>query len=138
MMLLIVSATSFSQQINPSKPFTHEDYLQKSKNQKIISWILLGGGMGMVITGSATYKLQFTGSFGGVPLQDDHPNNTLSNILVGTGLAAMIVSIPFFVSAHRNKKKGLSLSFKNETTPQIKNSSLVYQPMPAVSLKIRL
>ena len=87
MMLLIVSATSFSKQTNPPKAATEIYYLKKSKNQKAIAWILLGGGLGMVVTRGATYKLQITGSIGGLPLQDDHYNNTLSSILTATGLA---------------------------------------------------
>lgn len=44
--MLAISAASFSQQTtNPSPVLTKQDYLQKSKTQKTVGWILLGGGV---------------------------------------------------------------------------------------------
>jgi hypothetical protein len=57
-------------------------------------------------------------------------------VVLGAGI--MAIGVKMLIESGKNKKMGASLSLKNEITPQIKNSSLVYQPMPAVSLKINL
>ena len=113
LMLLILSATSFSQ-----------DYLRKSKNQKTAAWILLGGGSALVVTGILLAN-----------------NATIDNLGTGAGVAiaggvVMLGSIPLFLASGRNKKKGMRLSFKNETAPQLLKGSFVYRPVPSVSLKI--
>ena len=43
-MLLILSATTFFQQTQSSKRLTREEYLEKSKTQKVFGFILLGAG----------------------------------------------------------------------------------------------
>ncbi len=43
-MLLVMSATCFSQIATSQQLLTKEDYLLKSKNQKTTGWILTGGG----------------------------------------------------------------------------------------------
>jgi len=50
----------------------------------------------------------------------------------------MLGSIPVFIASSKNERKAASFSFNNMMTPQIKNSSLVYKPIPAVTLKINL
>lgn len=65
-MLLILSATSFSQQSNPSPTLTKQDYLQKSKHQNTAAWLLLIGGTIMIIRGTYAYLVigSFTTSLG--------------------------------------------------------------------------
>ena len=111
--LLAIAATSFSQ-----------DYLKKSKNQKTAAWILLGGGSALVVTGILLAN-----------------NAALDNLGTGAGVAiaggvAVLGSIPLFLASGRNKRKGMRLSFKNETAPQFLKGSFVYRPVPSVSLKI--
>jgi hypothetical protein len=48
----------------------------------------------------------------------------------------MLGSIPLFLASGRNKRKAMSLSFKNETAPQLLKGSFAYRPIPSVSLKI--
>jgi len=59
-------------------------------------------------------------------------------IMGGVGVLLMIGSVPVFIASSKNKRKALSLSFKNVPIPQIKNSSMVYQSMPAVSIQLNL
>ncbi len=127
-MLLILSATSFSQQTNPSQPVTKADYLQKSKNQKTGAWVLLGGGIALMGTGFLIG--------GGNEASLDNAETGV--IIAGIGVLSAIGSIPLFIASGRNKRKGMSLSFKNETAPQILKSSLVYKPVPSLNLKIDL
>jgi hypothetical protein len=57
--------------------------------------------------------------------------------LVIGGVTALS-SIPFFIAAGRNKRKGMSLSLKNETAPQLQKNIFVYKPVPSLTLKINL
>jgi hypothetical protein len=44
MIFLIFSATSFCQEKQPSQSSTQDEYLKKSKTQKIVGFVLLGAG----------------------------------------------------------------------------------------------
>jgi hypothetical protein len=130
--LLAITVTSFSQQTNPSKPVTRADYLKKSKNQKTIGWILLGGGAALSISG----VIIIASKASTLDLESD--GFAVGEVMNYTGLAAMVGSIPLFIASGKNKRKGVSLSFKNEKAQQIQKSSFVYRPVPSVTLKIRL
>lgn len=127
-LLLIISATSFSQQTNSSKPITKADYMQKSKSQKGIAWLLLGGGTAvLVITTLSNFSIDFTG-----------PKEKFPIVPVGIGAVCIAGSVPLFIASGRNKRKSMSLSFKKQIIPQIQNSSFVYKSLPSLNLKISL
>jgi hypothetical protein len=132
-MLLIAAAHSFSQQINPSQPKTREYYFQKSRNQKTIAWVLLGGGVGMMAAGTAIGVGEAAGSLFG-----ENTNSTGSSVLLFGGIAAAGASIPFFISSAKNKGRAMSLSFREEKIPFTANRKLSTKSFPAVSLKINL
>jgi hypothetical protein len=54
------------------------------------------------------------------------------------GGVAALSSIPLFIASGRNKRKGMSLSFKNETAPQIQKNSFVYRTVPSLKLRLNL
>lgn len=140
-LLLLPSAVSFSQQADPSKVNTkHDYYLQKSSNQKKTAWILLGGGAALVVTAAVFPQGESTGlrpdPF--TLISEGHKNDDIKAAIGVAGVSAMLASIPFFIASGKNKRKAASLSFKNMMTPQIKNSSMVYIPIPAVSININL
>jgi len=119
-LLLLFAFSVFSQDNLKNKDY----YLQKSKNQKTAGWILFSGGAA-IMTISAITILTNNGSYGvlmGVPL----------------GVVIIITSVPFFNASVRNKKKGMSLSFKKETAPQIQKGRFVYRSVPSIALKISL
>lgn len=118
--LLIIATTTFSQQTKLSPILTKQEYLKKSKHQKIVAWSLLLGGFALDATAFAFYESDIGANF------------------ARAGILANLASIPFFIMAHRNKKKGMSLSFKNETAPQLQKSSFINQPVPSLALKISL
>lgn len=126
-MLLILSATSFSQQTNTKNPVTKADYLQKSKNQKAGGWVLLGGGA-LVLTITAV-------SSAGVDFQN---RKSFPVVPVSLGAAIMAGSVPLFLASGRNKRKGMSLAFKNETGPLLLRRSFTYKNIPSLTLKISL
>ena len=140
--LLLFFTTSFSQQTTgTAAPKVATDYLNKSKKQKTAAWILLGSGIIMVIIAGVIWTDAVE--------ENVDPNNPFSPLIApatttkGTGLmvAGLLVtagSIPLFIASGKNRRKAASLSFINMRTPQIKNSSMVYKPIPSVSLKINL
>jgi phosphate/sulfate permease len=138
MLLLTISATAFGQTDPPSQSFTSTDYLQKSKKQKTAAWIFLGTGTALITTALAIGLNDAAEALVSVlVLEPKSPPNT-SEILFWTGLATATGSIPLFIASGKNKRKGMSLSFKNETVPQLLRQSFVYKSVPSLSLKINL
>lgn len=129
-MLLVLSATSFSQQTNPSQPLTRADYLHKSKSQKTTAWILLGGGSALAITGILI----------GAKKETSFNDASTGAIVGGVGALSMIGSIPLFIASGRNKRKAMAANafFKMETAPVFKGNSMVHTSYPALSVKIKL
>lgn len=132
-MVLIVANIAFSQQVNPPPTFTNQDYLQKSKHQKTAAKILLGGGGVLFFTGSLIALNDIGNLFSGKV-----NNPALAEILLLTGGAAMVTSIPLFIASSKNKKKAMSMSLGNQSVPQIKNNSFVYRTIPSLTIKISL
>lgn len=78
-------------------------YLRKSSNQKKTANILLITGGGLMFTGLI------------VGNQGDHKGFIDSNALAGLGVFTLgvltsVISIPFYISAHQNKKKLIKFS----------------------------
>lgn len=91
--------------------FSKDHYLQKSKQQKTIGWILLGGG---VVLGTITAA---------------HPDEWTLSSLLGpfVGLGIVIYSVHFFNKAAKNKRKA-NLMLKDETVffnPQLNIKELL-------------
>jgi energy-converting hydrogenase Eha subunit H len=148
-LLMTLSASTFSQQINPSPALTKQDYLEKSKKQKTGAWLLLSGGFVMTTIGAGlaiddavdetSSALVTIFSLGLVePVSDDKDNTAVANVLFFTGLAGMIGSIPLFKAAKRNNRNGMSLSFGNQKIPSLQKCSFVYNSIPSLKLKINL
>lgn len=133
--LLCCTISLFSQQTTSTPVLSKSDYLKKSKNQKKIAWILLGGGGALVLTGIIIPKGEIThqGFLG-----NDYKNDGKKSAFKSTGALLMLGSIPLFLASSKNKKKGMSVSFKNETVPNIYRQSIVSLPLPSLALKISL
>jgi len=125
-LLLIIAATSFSQQNNPSPTLTKQDYLKKSKHQKIAAICLAGGGTVLWLAGASKYMNQ----------EDNVDGGGEAAMVIG-GLAGL-ASIPFFILSSKNKKKAMSLSFKNEKMIQSNKNNFVYKTVPSLNLKFQL
>jgi hypothetical protein len=119
-LLLAMATTAFSQQKEPSPTLTKQEYLKKSKKQKTIAWILAGGGVGMAVIAYASYNI---GDVANIIEGDNSSINTKGAILIIGGVTALS-SIPFFIASGKTKRKGMSLSFKNETVPHCKMAVL--------------
>ena len=124
-LLMVLATTALSQQNNPAPVLTKQDYLKKSKNQKTAAWILAGVGTLSVILGT-------------IEVNPDYGENNNSSFFLVGGLVAIGASVPLFIASARNKKKGMSLSFKNNTVPRLRNNNLNYSSVPSISLRVGL
>lgn len=120
-MLLAVAVTTFSQQTNPSPVLTKQDYLERSKNQKKAAFILLGlGGTCIAIAAPGKVDLGMAG------------------VLVIGGGVAIVSSIPLFIAAGKNKKKGMNMSFRLQEIQLPHSSGFAEKKIPSLSLNLSL
>ena len=120
---------------------TKEDFLKKSKGQRTGAIVLISAGGAMAIAGFGVALNDFSNDLGNIFSTTEHTsgnNSTLATVLIIAGVGAMLGSIGLFVSAHKYKRKALSLSLKNEMAPQLQRSMVFCQPVPSLSLKISL
>ena len=145
-LLLVIPATTFCQKTNDSISVVKTDYLKKSKNQKTAAWVLFGGGLVLTTTSivMATSKVteDYVNVIAGVFSSEPPPQNdyTAENILLITGTASMLASIPFFIASKKNKRRAIDMSanIKMENARMIQYQSFVQTSYPAIALKIKL
>ncbi len=109
--------------------FDAKSLLLKSKHQKTAAWILLAGGTGLFIAGQSiifSEDYQELGNDIGAALigiislgyvsVNPAPvkRSSIAPVIAYTGLASMLGSIPFFISAHKNKVQA-KVFLKNQT-----------------------
>jgi len=139
--LLVLFVAATGQQTPVTSPvLTKTDYLKKSKNQKNVAWVLLGGGATLVLTGIIIPKGEITNPDCVFCAEEkiEYKNDGIKSTLGLTGVLSMIGSIPFFIASKNNNKRAMSVSFKNETASQLVKSNLVYRYLPSLNIKIRL
>ena len=145
-LLLIIPAVTFCQSVANDIPVVKTDYLKKSKNQKTAAWVLLGGGFALTTTSIVMASSKITedyvnviaGVFSSEPVQEN--NYTAENILLITGTASMLASIPFFIASKKNKRRAMDMTanIKMEDAKLIRNQSFVQTSYPAITVKIKL
>ncbi|MEP6700010.1 MAG: hypothetical protein ABJA85_01790 [Bacteroidota bacterium] len=137
-MLLIVSATSFSQSTATSSTAIKTDYLKKSRTQNTAAWFLLSGGLVLVSVSAGISANEIGTDISNIFSGEVRKSTNTVEILGYTGLASILGSIPLFIAAHKNKNKAMSLSFQNETIPQLQKGSFVNHSVPSLTLQIKL
>lgn len=148
-LLQVLTTATFSQQNTSSPILTKQDYVKKSKSQKIAAWVLLGGGFTLSSIGAITAAPKAGKELGYVILilpnaiagnvqPEPKTDYTAQTILLIGGLTSMLSSIPLFIASGKNKTKALSLSFKNESSLQVQKSSFVSRSIPSFTLKFQL
>jgi hypothetical protein len=128
--LLFFCPQVFSQETSPAQSLTKQDYLKKSKNQKTIAWVLLGGG---VLAGGIGVAAGARSVCVGCP---EKPKDQSGWVI--TGGALMVSSIPFFIASSKNKKKAAAISFKIEKAPALQQQGFVYHSFAALSFRIAI
>jgi hypothetical protein len=136
MLLLAFPVAAFCQSTPNNLQAVKTDYLQKSKNQKTAAWVLLGSGSVLMTTGVVLAAPKELENILGAQEND----YTVENILLITGIAATIGSIPLFIASKKNKKKAMNMttSIKMEKATIIERQSFVQSSYPAIALKINL
>ena len=80
-----------------------EDYAKKAKTQKIVAWVFVGAGVGLMTTG---FIVAGKDKDDLASVADDTVGGA---VLITTGAVVGLASIPFFIVSSKNKKKaGLS------------------------------
>lgn len=135
-LLIMICTSVFSQQTQNTNPLTKQDYLQKSKNQKIAAWALLGGGAALTAGGLIWFGNEFE-----INLYEEDDSGDSGEggiILAGIGVAAMGGSIPLFVASVRNKNKAMKMNanIKMEKAGTFNQTGFVSRPYPAVSFRL--
>ncbi len=109
-------------------------YLQKSKRQNTTGGILLGVGTTMTIVGLIGFNENFK-------IFEPGGNDRAADIygfIAVTGIVMDLVSIPVFVAASRNKRRGLTVKIDNQNFHQPNDTvfALKNQPIPSITLQI--
>ncbi len=133
-LLLAFGVSSYCQA--PGTDYTKDYYLQKSKNQKTIAWVMLAGGTGLAITGLAIASKQV----------NDNPADYFftvgksvgSTVVFLIGAGAAIGSIPLFIQSKKNKNRAAYMSFKNQEIMIPQQNGFAAKMQPAIVLKIGL
>ena len=133
-LMLVLSASTFSQQTDPSQTLTKQDYLKKSKSQNTAAWILAGAGTGLVVIAFATTNLSDLGD----AINGDNSGLNRGTALFVAGSIVAVSSIPLFIISAKNKRKAMSLSLKNEPTFAPFKIDIVNTTIPSFTLKINL
>jgi len=145
-LLLAFPVAVFCQSIPNDMPAIKTDYLKKSNNQKTAAWLLLSGGFALTVTSALIAAPKVTEDYGnalvGIFSAEPVPQNnyTAENILLATGTASMLASIPFFIASKKNKRKAMDISanIKMENSRMLQYRSFVETSYPAIALKINL
>ncbi len=128
-LLIVLAFPIAGQVIDSSKYQVQQELLRKSKNQKILGFIALGGGV--LAAGVGLILYEESGSLSGT--------FTGEGLLIGGGVA-MVASVPFFIASGNNKRKAISMSTAIKT--ERINPDCVFrtrlQYYPAISLKFDL
>jgi len=112
-----------------------EYYMKKSKNQKTIAWIMAGGGVALAVAGFVVGTVDAVDD----GLSGSDNNNAAGTIMLVAGTASALGSIPLFISASKNKKKAMSLSFDVQRLPMMSTAKIRgTQFQPAATLHIPL
>lgn len=124
--LLFVSSILMGQ----TTEFNKDYFLQKSKKQKTTAWILLGGGTAMVIGGAALFDTNYySGSNSGTDI---------GGFLMLAGIIADGASIPYFITAGKNKRTAMSIAFNYKPIYFSGENLVTAKTYPALGVKIKI
>jgi hypothetical protein len=126
----IISSNSYYQ---TAKYQSKEFYLNKSKNQKTAAWILLGAGTAFAVVGVIGFESTWDDSD-----SDSYSTTDIFGFVLTAGIISDLVSIPFFISSHHNKKHASSLSFGTQSLTSRSIKSMCQSIYPSLTLKFNL
>lgn len=135
--MLTVSLVSYSQQTEPSAVLTKQNYLQKSKSQKTVAWILAGSGVGLMVAGFATVSEKDAANY---LFQVDNSGFNTSVTLFVIGGITTLSSIPFFIASGKNRRKAIAAKVSIDIKRSYGTESFAVKSSayPALTLKLSL
>ena len=125
-LLLIISATAFSRQINGKAASTNDCNIQKSQQQKTAATIILFSGA-ILAAGTLLISSKIKSS-----------GNTSMGIVYGIIMAGALcfpVSLGLYIASSLNHCKAMHISFKNEMVLPIQKQYLLYAAIPSIGIK---
>jgi hypothetical protein len=116
--------------------FSKEYYLKKSKNQKTIAWVLLGTGTTLAIIGLVAGTNEVANSY--YPFLTDEEASSIGTdgALLVIGAAIDVASIPFFISAGKNKRRAAEVAISNQKMYLPQKNSMAIRYAPGITIKI--
>lgn len=105
-----------------------EYFMQLSQKNRTAAWILLGAGTAMMVGGAAAFGSSWDS---GTATETD-----IAGFIVLGGVIADVVSIPFFITAARHKRRAMTFSAGSQLVPVRFDPSNPYQAQATISLLI--
>jgi uncharacterized membrane protein YfcA len=125
---LSLTIVTVAQQNPATAAAVKTEYFSKSHTQKTLAWVLMGTGITTVVVGTVV-----TAAY--LPV-DILVGQSPSIFPIVAGLGLMAGSVPLFMASARNKRKGVTVSFKHEFVPQLQSRDIVKIPVPELSLAL--
>ena len=103
--------------------------------------MLLGGGAVLAVVGTAVGYCNADDEIASIVGEGENDNSYMAGgIMMVTGLAAMVGSVPLFIASARNKKKAhaASASIKLETMPVVYRQGISKLSYPVACIRINL
>jgi hypothetical protein len=134
LLFMLVATTSFGQgPANVTR--NHDYYLTKSKNQKTVAWVMLGGGVAVATVGILLVNNAINDDGSGYL---SGSSGTAESIVALVGIGSTLGSIPLFVSSARNARKAARITFSNHKILFPLQNDFALQYVPTLTLKIPL
>lgn len=112
-------------QNSPTKELNSEGYLHKSKVKKIIGYTFLGAGVMLFITGGIIDKVKKPELLAGFGYEV-------------IGISSALVSIPFFISSSKNKRKALLFTLNTQKAVKFRQNVASQFVQRTITFKIIL
>ena len=111
----------------PSSPEKYQQLVQQQKKNKTAAWILCGTGIALMAAGTYIYALhEFESDTRGATSADE--------LLFYSGAVATLASIPFFISAGKQKREA-RLALINEPSTIVSKTFATFNHM-AIALRV--
>jgi hypothetical protein len=104
------------------------DYLRKSRNQRVGAFVLIG-------TGALSCTIGFSQAMNHL-----FDNNNKGEAMMIAGLSLAVASIPFFIGAGKNKRKAVAVTgvLKMEQSSLPHGAIVVNHSYPVIAVRLRL